>query len=221
MSSYLRVKICGIINETDAVYAANFGADAVGLNFHPNSPRCLDSDTARKILRAMPPFVTPVGVFTDTEKMLTEAEALRLHTLQWHGDPNELSKLPNFEELKALHIIVAFRIADAESLVSARHWLDQQEAKGRLPMAILMDSYRPDLAGGTGQPAPWKLLADFRCQVPLILAGGLTPENVAEAVRIVRPWGVDVASGVEKSPGIKDTDKMKRFIHIAREAALK
>ncbi len=98
-------------------------------------------------------------------------------------------------------------------------WMKQQRPKRILPPAILIDAHVPGQFGGTGRIAPWELLADFRPEVPLILAGGLTPENVAEAVRIVRPYGVDVASGVETSPGHKDPDKMKRFIENAREAA--
>lgn len=218
MASYMRVKICGVTNEADAVKAADLGVDAIGLNFYAKSPRCVDSATAKKILRATPPFVMPVGVFTDTAAMIEGAEVLGLTTVQWHGNPTELSGLPSSEGLKAFHIIVAFRIADIESLEKARHWLEQQEAVARLPMAILMDSHRDGLPGGTGHVAPWNLLADFRSQLPLILGGGLTPENVAEAVSIVRPWGVDVASGVEKSPGVKDPEKMKRFIENAREA---
>jgi phosphoribosylanthranilate isomerase len=115
--------------------------------------------------------------------------------------------------------VVAFAVRDRQSLTAIDAYLDRCRQEGRLPDALLVDAHVPGEYGGTGQVAPWDLLAEYRPPVPLILAGGLTPENVAEAVRRVRPYGVDVASGVESSPGRKDAEKMRRFIAEARRAA--
>src|SRR5205814_5109867 len=114
--------------------------------------------------------------------------------------------------LAGIRWIPAFSVADAASLTAITTYLDLLASVGAAPAAILVDAHVPGLHGGTGQTAPWQLLADFRPGVPLILAGGLTPENVAEAIRIVRPYAVDVASGVESAPGKKDADKLRRFI---------
>ena len=116
-------------------------------------------------------------------------------------------------------LIVAFVVRDQNSLQDIAGYLHRSRTLGQVPDAILVDAHVPGQYGGTGRVAPWDLLADFRPGVPLILAGGLTPDNVAEAVRIVRPYGVDVASGVEQQPGVKDAEKMRRFIGNAREAA--
>jgi phosphoribosylanthranilate isomerase len=137
----------------------------------------------------------------------------RLHTLQWHGQGPPVNDQPWHE------LIVAFPVRDADSLAAITHYLDLCRERGRLPAAVLADAHVPGQHGGTGQTAPWGLLASFQPGVPLILAGGLTPENVAEAVRVVRPYAVDVASGVEDRPGHKDADKMRRFIENARAAA--
>ena len=116
-------------------------------------------------------------------------------------------------------LIPAFPVGDAAGLARLTRHLDRCRALGRLPAAVLIDAHVPGRYGGTGQTAPWHLLADFDPGVPLLLAGGLTPDTVAEAVRVVRPWGVDVASGVESSPGRKDPEKVRRFLDRAREAA--
>jgi phosphoribosylanthranilate isomerase len=133
--------------------------------------------------------------------------------VQWHGETPEVCSDPNFR------FIPAFQVRDADGLAQVRRYLMLCQRVGQLPAAVLIDGQATGQYGGTGQPAPWKLLADFQLQVPLILAGGLTPENVAEAVRLVRPYGVDVASGVEAEPGRKDPEKILRFIAAAREAA--
>ena len=136
----------------------------------------------------------------------------RLHALQIHAAaPDPTATAP-------YSLIVAFSVKDAADLVAITAYLDRCRGTGRLPAALLIDAHVPGLHGGTGRTAPWDLLADFRPGVPLLLAGGLTPENVAEAIRRVRPYAVDVASGVESSPGRKDVDKMRRFIDNARSA---
>jgi phosphoribosylanthranilate isomerase len=133
--------------------------------------------------------------------------------VQWHGAG------PEPADAWAGPLIVAFAVRDADSLDVVRRYLDVCRGRGRLPAALLLDAHVPGQFGGTGRTAPWDLLADFRPGVPLLLAGGLTPDNVAEAVRRVRPDGVDVASGVESAPGRKDPERLRRFIDQARSAA--
>jgi phosphoribosylanthranilate isomerase len=213
--SHLRVKICGITNVADARAAAEGGTDAIGLNFHPPSPRCVRPADAIEIIRELPMFVEPVGVFTDARPMNMLWTDLGLKYIQWHG---ETAKLPPFSPAArdTFRLIVAFRVRDRQTLREVESWIKESPTKDLRPHAILLDGFHKDLLGGTGQTAPWELLADWDPGLPLILAGGLTPENVAEAVRIVRPYAVDVASGVESSPGKKDVDKIKRFIENAR-----
>jgi phosphoribosylanthranilate isomerase len=214
--AHLRIKICGVTSAADGRQAALQGADAVGLNFYPPSPRRIDPATARAILRELPPFVEPVGLFVNTplRQVFEEVQALGgVRSIQWHGQDREVVDCYPF------HLIAAFPVQDAASLLAITRYLDVCGARGHLPSAVLVDAHVPGQHGGTGRTAPWELLASFRPGVPLILAGGLTPENVAEAVRVVRPYGVDVASGVESSPGQKDAEKVRRFIANAREAA--
>ncbi len=216
MSYHVRVKICGVTTEVDARQAALLGADAVGLNFYQGSPRCIGPQTAQVILRELPPFVAAAGVFVDTpmRHVFEQLQALRrINLIQWHGKNRELS------DYFPYHLIAAFAVRDAANLQTAQRYLDACRPVGRMPSALLLDGHVPGQHGGTGQKAPWDLLASFRPGVPIILAGGLTPENVAEAIRVVRPYGVDVASGVESAPGRKDADKMRRFLNNAREAA--
>jgi phosphoribosylanthranilate isomerase len=218
MGYHLRIKICGVTNIVDACEAAVLGANAVGLNFYAQSPRCVDAIAVNYILRELPPFTEAVGVFVNEplrEVFLRIQTFGRLRGIQWHGQNREVS------DVYPYHLIAAFSVQDADSLTAIRHYLDTCKLIGKLPSAVLLDAHVPGQHGGTGKTAPWKLLATFRPGVPVILAGGLTPENVAEAVRIVQPWGVDVASGVERSPGQKDAEKMRRFIDTAREAALR
>ena len=217
MRRHLRIKICGVTNVEDALRAAQCGADAVGLNFHPGSSRCTDIGVAETILRQLPLFTSAVGVFVNkpmSEIACSLQPLARVQTIQWHGDDDkrEIGTVWPYD------LIAAFRVRDADSLHAISHYLDQCRAVGRMPSAILVDAHVPGQHGGTGRTAPWELVASFRSEVPMILAGGLTPENVAEAVRIVRPYAVDVASGVEDNPRRKNHDKMKRFIENARSA---
>lgn len=216
--SDLRIKICGITNAADGRQAALLGADAIGLNFYAPSPRCIDVATAASILRELPPFVDAVGLFVNLplwQVFETIKPMDRMHTLQWYGDAHEPVDASPYQ------LIAAFSVRAQEDLQGIARYLDQCRSSGLLPAAVLVDAHVAGKYGGTGRIAPWELLADFRPGVPLILAGGLTPENVTEAVRIVRPYAVDVASGVELSPGRKDPAKMRRFIDSAREAAAK
>jgi phosphoribosylanthranilate isomerase len=210
-----RIKICGITNEADARLAAELGADAIGLNFHPESPRFVSPTAVEAILRALPPLVEPVGVFVNQplrEVFATLNVFGRIRTVQWYGDKPELCDAYPFQ------YIPTFPVRDRDSLRTITGYLDMARSLSRLPSAIAVDAHAPGQYGGTGRPLPWQLLADFRPGVPLVLAGGLTPENVATAVRVVRPYAVDVASGVESEPGRKDGEKMRRFIAAARSA---
>lgn len=185
----------------------------MGLNFYPRSRRYIKESTALDIVRGLPPFVEPVGLFVNQpmKEVVTWATQFRwLKTFQVHSDAPE-TLLP-----EPYRWVVAFPVRDRESLILMNHYLESCSQRGRLPDAILVDAHVPGEYGGTGRVAPWELLAEFRPAVPLILAGGLTPENVAQAIRVVRPYGVDVASGVEKVPGQKDVEKMRRFLDKAR-----
>lgn len=215
MAAHLQIKICGITNEADAQRAADLGADAIGLNFYRLSPRYVEPKQADGILRRLPPFVDAVGLFV--EQPLGEAIRLvkqlgRIGTIQWHGERHEVVNTFPFR------FIPAFHVRDGSSLAIIATYVRACRDAGHAPDAVLLDAHVSGQYGGTGQVAPWRLLADFRPGVPIILAGGLTPENVAEAIGIVRPYGVDVASGVEQSPGVKDAEKMRRFIQAARVA---
>jgi phosphoribosylanthranilate isomerase len=214
MGRGIRVKICGITCVEDLDAAVEAGADAVGLNFHPTSPRFVPAERAITLVERLPPFVEPVAVFV--KKTVREAAATAnpagMRTIQIHGgSPETINAFP-------ARYIPAFQLRDRADLVAIDAYLETCRQASALPAAILVDGHAPGLHGGTGQRAPWDLLADWRPLVPLLLAGGLTPDNVAEAVRRVKPWAVDVASGVESSPGRKDAEKMRRFVEAARAA---
>jgi phosphoribosylanthranilate isomerase len=212
---HLRVKICGITRAADARQAVLLGADAVGLNFYARSQRYITPDVAEEVLRDLPPLVEAVALYVNRPlaEAFAHAHALGLSTVQWHGDDSE----PPLRS--PLRFIPAFPLSDPDSLRRVSRYLEKCQKVGRLPAAVLVDGHEPGKHGGTGRVAPWELLAGFQPAVPLILAGGLTPHNVAEAVRVVRPYAVDVAGGVESGPGRKDPEKMRRFIDSAREAA--
>jgi phosphoribosylanthranilate isomerase len=212
----LRVKICGITTEADAEQAARYGADAVGLNFYAASPRAITPAKAAAILGVLPTGVQTVGLFvkepaTQIGRILRTLQRIRV--VQWYGDALDHFAADPFEW------IAAFSVRGPEDLQRITRQLDEYRQQDRLPSAVLADAHVDGQYGGTGRIAPWELLAEFQPGVPLILAGGLTPENVAEAIHLVRPYAVDVASGVEQSPGRKDMEKMHRFVAAAHEAA--
>jgi phosphoribosylanthranilate isomerase len=212
--SRVRVKICGVTTPEDVRLCGEAGADAVGINFFPGSPRYVDPRQAPPLLRAVPPWVDAVGVFVEqpSRQVYALAYQLGLRSVQWHG-----SQLDG-EDSFPFRLIPAVRVRDRDSLDLLTATLARCRAAGWSPAAVLVDAFVEGRHGGTGQVAPWHLLADFDPGVPVILAGGLTPENVAEAVRTVRPYGVDVASGVESAPGRKDPEKVRRFLDAARAA---
>ena len=202
------VKICGITNEPDARAAVEAGADALGFIFCPASPRCVSLETAGKVSRELPPFIVRVGVFVDApdELVVAAIRECRLNMLQFHGD-----EPPEYCLKFGLMSMKAFRVKDAASLEGVTEYPTD---------AWLLDAFVPDRAGGTGATFNWDLAREAqRHGRPIFLAGGLTPENVAEAVRRVEPYAVDVSSGVEAVPGRKDPVKVRAFIQAARGAA--
>jgi phosphoribosylanthranilate isomerase len=201
-----RVKICGITNLKDAHHASACGADALGLVFYPGSPRFIEPEQARRIIAELPPLVTTVGLFVnESPARIREVVAhCGLDTVQLHGDeePDQCSYPP-------CRVIKALRLHDQLG--------DEVFAAYRVA-ALLLDAYVPQQFGGTGQRCDWQRAALVAARHRVILAGGLNPENVAKAVRQVRPYGVDVSSGVEIQPGKKDPEKVARFIRLAKEA---
>ena len=201
----IRVKICGITNLADAQVAVDAGADALGFVFYEKSPRFVSMKIAAEISRALPPFIIRVGVFVNpTRELVFKAIAeCGLSLLQFHG-----GEPPEFCAQFDLMSMKAFRIRDAGSL---------KELPKYKTDAWLLDAYSSDTLGGTGGVFNWDLAVEAQKPGrPIFLAGGLTPENVADAVRKVRPFGVDVSSGVESSPGKKDHAKVRAFINAAK-----
>jgi phosphoribosylanthranilate isomerase len=198
----LKVKICGVTRLDDALAAVRLGADALGFNFWPRSKRYLPPAQARAIIRRLPPLVTAIGVFVDPsrDEVLRAMDASGIVMAQLHGDetPELCASLP-------LPVLKAIRVADGRSLAQ----LASYEVRG-----FVLDTPSAGY-GGSGKTFDWWLVAEVAREMPVVLAGGLGPDNVADAVRTVRPWAVDVASGVESAPGIKDEDKMRRFIDAA------
>jgi phosphoribosylanthranilate isomerase len=208
------VKICGLTTPADALAAASAGADWIGLNFHPPSPRYLAPDPAQAILRALPPHVEPVGLFVNRppDAILELAALLNLRTLQLHGDePPE-----TVAALSAFRIIRAFRLRDPGSIAEMLAYLRETDRLGHPPHAVLIDAYVPNLPGGTGLSIADAVLDLLPALPRLILAGGLTPDNVSARAQKVRPWMVDVAGGVESSPGRKDPTLMHAFVHAVK-----
>ncbi len=211
----IRIKICGVTTPEDARFAADAGADAVGLNFYPKSSRFVTPAQAAALVRVLPPFTAPVGVFVGMplRQVCAIAFQLGLRGVQTYEEQ------PPQEDTFPFAHVPAFRVKDPDGLEQIRKFVLAATAENRRPAAVLIDSFVAGEMGGTGHVAPWELLRGFDPGVPLILAGGLTPENVAEAIAVVRPWGIDVASGVESAPGKKDPEKVARFVKIARAAA--
>lgn len=202
----VKVKICGITSLADALAASEAGADALGFMFYPPSPRFISNGAAREIIRELPPFIARVGVFVDpTDEQVRQAIAeTGIDTLQFHGN-----ETPEFCRRFGLKTLKAFRVRDAESLRATEPFTSE---------AWLLDSYVAGQLGGTGARFNWDLATAAARQHRVILAGGLTPENAADAVRGVRPYGLDVSSGVESAPGHKDAGKVCAFIAAAKGA---
>jgi phosphoribosylanthranilate isomerase len=204
-----RVKICGITNWGDACLSIDLGASALGFNFYPPSPRAISPADAWSIIRRLPPFVEAVGVFVNWPPLVVDAlaRALRLHVVQLHGGetPEEVAALARTHRvIKAVRVGRGFRAASL--------------SRYRRADGILLDGFAHGLHGGTGRTLDWNLARAARRYGRIILAGGLTPENIAEAIRVAEPYAVDVASGVEARPGRKDPAQL-RTLFAAVESA--
>ena len=207
----VKVKICGITNVDDAMLAANLGADFIGLNFCRDSARKVSLKNAKDIVSKMPPFVSVVGVFVDEplEELVKTAKKAPLKYIQLHG-----SETPEYcksaAELSGLPVIKAFKMADEKSLETMPQFLESAAY-------FLLDACVPGEPGGTGVTFNWDLAVKAKdLGKPVFLAGGLVPENVAEAIGKVLPFAVDVASGVERLERRKDYDKLNKFIRASR-----
>lgn len=205
--SVVRSKICGITRVEDALAAVEAGADAIGLVFYAKSPRAVTVQQARSIINAMPPFVTTVGLFVDASRCeLGEIlDAVSLDLLQFHGDESP-------ESCEGYHrpYIKALRVKPGDDIAA-------QVALYKNASGVLLDTYVPGIPGGTGEAFDWELVPEGLSK-PIILAGGLTAENVAQAVARVRPYAVDVSGGVEAAKGIKDAQKIRAFMQAVRAA---
>lgn len=219
----VKIKICGITNENDARWAASAGVDFIGLNFYKNSPRKISLNMAKNITSSLPEFVMPVGIFVDEEmeSVLKIVKKAQIKAVQLHG-----SESPEYcAELKekvsttvppdtlwegTLKIIKAFRINE--------NFQTEQTAGYQNVDYFLLDAYTEGLAGGTGQTFNWDIALEIKKSgKPVFLSGGLTPENVAEAIKKVEPFAVDVCSGIERTPTRKDFDKMLAFVKAVRK----
>ena len=201
------VKICGITNIEDASAAIEYGANALGFIFHPGSPRAVSPDRAQKIISSLPPFVVTVGVFVNMEssEVCKIASNTGLNIIQLHGSESPEDYVSCRKVIKAIRVK---NITDLEAISGYK-----------AASAILLDTYSSNATGGTGQTFNWEIAVEAKKLGRIILAGGLTPQNVEEAIKLVRPYGIDVASGVEGAQaGRKDHKKMKLFIERARAA---
>ncbi len=204
----VRVKICGITRAADLHAACKAGADALGFVFYAKSPRHLEIDQAAALVAQLPPFVQSVGLFVDAEPAFirTVLDAVPLDMLQFHGN-----ETPEQCRRHGRPYLKAVRMREGTDLVKC--CADFDDAR-----ALLLDAYVPGVPGGTGERFDWKLIpSGLPC--PIVLSGGLAPDNVAQAVKAVRPWAVDVSSGVESAPGIKDAAQVAAFIARAKDLA--
>ena len=201
----VKVKICGITNVDDAIAAIDFSADAIGFIFYQGSPRYVSPESVRGIIKKLPPFITTVGVFVDEDSREVEriVRHASLDVVQLHGkEPPEACRIHR-------RVIKAFRVRESGDLRDLSHYHVS---------AFLLDAHVPGVMGGSGETFNWNLAVDAKRQGRIILAGGLTPDNVRTAILQVRPYAVDVSSGVEMAKGRKDHGKMRLFIERVKEA---
>ena len=206
----IRVKICGITTLEDSRHALESGADALGLNFVPGTPRCLDMEAAALLASSLPPFGVRVGVFVNesAERVASIARRVGLDAVQLHGE--ETPETCRLLLDKGLRVIRGLRVRGPETIAEAARFSD---------CTILLDAYAKGELGGTGKTFDWSLARELASNREVILSGGLNPENVAEAIRQVVPYGVDVSSGVEGGvPGRKEARLVEAFIQNARNA---
>jgi phosphoribosylanthranilate isomerase len=212
----IRVKVCGLTRVDEAAACAELGVDWIGLNFHPASPRYVQPEQAAAIVASLPPSVSPVGVFVDhpVAEVAELASRAGLGVVQLHGrEPPEVVGL-----LRPLRVVKAFRLESRAAWARVVDFLARAAALGCAPEAVLIDSYVAGKSGGTGETIDDDFMVGRPPLEHLILAGGLTPENVGEHARRIRPWMVDVASGVESAPGCKDLNKVAAFVRAVKLA---
>jgi phosphoribosylanthranilate isomerase len=207
----MRIKICGNTSLEDAREAVELGAWAIGLIHHPDSPRFVEPEVAEEIGAALKRRVEVAGVFVDStmDEIVDAADREQLTIVQLHGDQGpqfcrEVARRTGAKVMKAFRVRSSADVRGAEAFRTDYH---------------LFDAYRPQTPGGTGESFDWELLAGRRSRIPALLAGGLTPENVGEAILAAKPWGVDVVSGVEAEPGRKDARKLAAFFEAVRSTA--
>jgi phosphoribosylanthranilate isomerase len=203
----IRVKICGVTSVEDAVLAADLGASAIGMVFWPKSPRAIDRARAKAIVAALPPFVTTVGVFVNqTGEVSAIAHDVGLDVVQLHGDETpELYRAMTVRTIKAIGVSSPAAVEHAAA-VPAR-------------TTVLLDAHDPRRRGGTGQPVDWSIAETIARQRPVILSGGLNAGNLVLAIETVRPVAIDVSSGVESAPGVKDPEKLRALFDILHRSA--
>ncbi len=203
-----KVKICGITNVEDALAAVEAGADAIGFVFHHQSPRRVTADVVKRIVAQLPPFVLPVGVFVNEDVKIVRdwMDDCGLAIAQLHGE-----EAAAYCDLLGRPVLKAIRLKDRGSLLSLAEYKGRFRVRG-----FVLDAFSAVSYGGTGQVTDWALAAEAAKAAPAILAGGLTPENVVEAIEKVKPYGVDVSSGVETRPGRKDHAKMRAFVNAVK-----
>lgn len=208
MNHSIKVKICGITNAFDAQVAVSAGADALGFIFYSQSPRFVDPGVAKPIISALPPFVLPIGVFVNAEpKMVRDImEECGLALAQLHGN-----ETPAFCESLQRPVLRGIRLRDRGTFLAMAEYMGRAGVRG-----FVVDAFSETAYGGTGETSDWDLAAEAARAAPILLAGGLRPENVREAIQKVQPYGVDVSSGVESSPGKKDPAKVQAFIKAAK-----
>jgi len=204
----MKIKICGITNTEDARVAWESGADALGFILYAQSPRYVDPQIVKTIVSGLPPFIVSVGVFVNESSKTVQniMEKCGLTYAQLHGD-----ETPEYCETLDRPILKALRLKDRSSFLSLAEYRGRAGVKG-----FVVDTFSESSYGGTGQTTDWSLAAEVAQAAPILLAGGLTPENVQEAIAQVHPYGVDVSSGVEVRPGKKDHDKVRAFIHAVQ-----
>jgi phosphoribosylanthranilate isomerase len=215
----VRIKVCGLTDVQSALACAEAGADWIGLNFHPASPRSITPGLGAEMSSALYGKARVVGLFVDRpfeELAETILEVGAMDTIQLHGE-EDVAYLRRCAKFKPpLKVVRAFRLSDAPAVARMVSYLGEAKAAGCPPHAILVDAHVPGQPGGTGHSIPFDVLAHLPSHPRLILAGGLNPSNVAARVARVRPWMVDVASGVESSPGVKDPRLVSAFVAAAR-----
>jgi len=203
-----RVKICGITRAEDALLSVELGAAALGFNFYAMSPRFIEPAKAAEIIRQLPPFVMPVGVFADepdAERILAIAQEAGVAAIQVHGPrlPDPARVRQHYPLILAVPVRTDFQAAELGAVKAS---------------AYLLDAFDPTLLGGTGKTFEWGVAREAARYGPIVVAGGLTPENVGQAIREARPYAVDVASGVESAPGVKDAAKLRAFFAAVEDA---